>query len=495
MAKGGNTQYECKECGTAHAKWAGLCSQCGAWNSLQEQSSSGATAKLAKSSSISPRQTVVLGSKKAAQIPRIPVGIAEFDRVLGGGLVPGSLILLGGDPGIGKSTLVLQSAAHLATINSVLYASGEESEDQILLRADRLRVSSPNAHILAETNIETILATAHKNKPNTLIIDSIQTVSSSEVPSHAGSVTQIRYCAELLLNFANETGIATIIIGHVTKEGSLAGPRTLEHLVDTVLYLEGDRYGDLRVLRGVKNRFGSTGEVGIFQMDTYGLQEVANAQDSFILQRDKPTCGTAQTVIMEGSRPFVVEIQALASPATFGNPRRNTSGFDAGRLQLLIAILAKHTHIDLQNHDVYLNVVGGMKITERSADLAVLAALASSCTEIMVDNHSVFLAEASLTGELRPITSIERRLQEVKNLGIKKAYTAPQRNIKPATESAMSSNSSKVRNDNSSVALEVGAQEVTKKTTNKKSTIKVHKVTYIKDLIESITPPQNKSAK
>lgn len=420
---GGSTTYICTQCGESHAKWSGSCSACGAWNTLQEQSESRLTQKITTSDAKA-RSTVRLGDKIENKTVRIPIGIAEFDRVLGGGLVPGTLVLLGGDPGIGKSTLVLQSTAQLATINTVLYASGEESVDQILLRAQRLNLKSDNAHIISETNIETILATAKKTKPIALVIDSIQTISSGQIPGASGSVSQVRYCTELLLNFANETGIATVIIGHVTKEGALAGPRTLEHLVDTVLYLEGDRYEEFRILRGVKNRFGSTGEIGIFQMETEGLIELKDSQQSFISDRDKEAFGTAQTVVMEGSRPFVVEIQALTNETKFGNPRRNASGFDQNRLQLLIAILAKHTAVKLHDQDVYINVVGGMKITERSADLAVLAALASSFYGKAIPNSNVFLAEVGLTGELRPATSTDRRLQEAANLKIDTAFIA-----------------------------------------------------------------------
>jgi len=367
-------------------------------------------------------EPVALQTVSSAATDRLRVPITELDRVLGGGLVPGSLVLLGGDPGIGKSTLVLQAATSLATANApVLYVSGEESVQQIKLRADRLGVNAEKLFVLSETDLDRILAAAEKMNPGLLIVDSIQTVYADEITSAAGSVSQVRECTARLIQWAKPRQIPVLIVGHVTKEGTIAGPRVLEHMVDAVLYLEGDRYHQYRILRAVKNRFGSTDEVGVFEMADAGLREVRNPSEAFLEERSGNAAGSTVAVTMEGSRPILVEVQALTSPTAYGLPRRSANGLDTNRLQLLVAVLQKRVGFGLGTQDIYANVVGGLRIAEPAADLAVSIAVASSFKERLVDPRTVAIGEVGLSGELRSVNQLERRLAEAKRLGFTRA--------------------------------------------------------------------------
>jgi DNA repair protein RadA/Sms len=358
----------------------------------------------------------------SAAADRIRVPLTELDRVLGGGVVPGSLVLLGGDPGIGKSTLVLQAAAALALPGApVLYVSGEESAQQIKLRADRLGADAESLFVLSETDLDRILAAAERLEPGLLIVDSIQTVFSEEITSAAGSVSQVRECTARLMQWAKPRQTPVLIIGHVTKEGTIAGPRVLEHMVDAVLYLEGDRYHQYRILRAVKNRFGSTDEVGVFEMADAGLREVRNPSEAFLEERNGNAAGSTVAVTMEGSRPILVEIQALTSTTAFGIPRRSANGLDSNRLQLLVAVLQKRVGMGLGTQDIYANVVGGLRIAEPAADVAVAIAVASSFRERVVDARTVAIGEVGLSGELRSVNQLERRLAEARRLGFSRA--------------------------------------------------------------------------
>lgn len=353
---------------------------------------------------------------------RMPVGIGEFNRVLGGGLVPGSLVLVGGDPGIGKSTLILQAAGALAAPDApVVYVSAEESAQQIKLRADRLGVRSDDILVLSETDLEEVLATAEAAKPGLLVVDSIQTVMLDEITSAAGSVSQVRECTSRLMQWAKPKNIPVFIIGHVTKEGTIAGPRVLEHMVDAVLYLEGERFHQYRILRTVKNRFGSTDEVGVFEMIGDGLREVRNPSEAFLEERSSIAPGSTVAVTMEGSRPILVEVQALATPSSFSMPRRSANGLDTNRLQLLVAVLQKRVGLGLGTQDVYANVVGGLRIMEPAADLAVAVAVASSLRDRPVESSTVCIGEIGLSGEIRSVNHLERRVQEASRLGFRRA--------------------------------------------------------------------------
>lgn len=353
---------------------------------------------------------------------RMPVGIGEFNRVLGGGLVPGSLVLVGGDPGIGKSTLILQAAGALAAPDApVVYVSAEESAQQIKLRADRLGVRSDDILVLSETDLEEVLATAEAAKPGLLVVDSIQTVMLDEITSAAGSVSQVRECTSRLMQWAKPKNIPVFIIGHVTKEGTIAGPRVLEHMVDAVLYLEGERFHQYRILRAVKNRFGSTDEVGVFEMIGDGLREVRNPSEAFLEERSSIAPGSTVAVTMEGSRPILVEVQALATPSSFSMPRRSANGLDTNRLQLLVAVLQKRVGLGLGTQDVYANVVGGLRIMEPAADLAVAVAVASSLRDRPVESSTVCIGEIGLSGEIRSVNHLERRVQEASRLGFRRA--------------------------------------------------------------------------
>ncbi|MDD5043515.1 MAG: DNA repair protein RadA [Patescibacteria group bacterium] len=409
--------YECSKCGAQTPKWGGRCLECGAWGTLEQVATT--TTKEEKKSLAVAGKTVKFSEINHLQFPRIKTSLEEFDAVVGGGIVPGSLTLLGGEPGIGKSTLILQIAAKVSDTRNVLYVSGEESGEQIKLRLERLKLSGKNISFLGETDVNAIVATLEKEKPILAIIDSIQTIYSPDIPSEAGSISQVRASTVRLLETAKKNNIPVFIIGHVTKEGLVAGPKTLEHLVDTVIYLEGERYQSYRLLRTVKNRFGSAGEVGVFEMTGGGMEEVKNPSLIFLQNKNTPSPGSAITCILEGSRPLLVEIQALVNRTNFGYPQRKSEGFNPNRLQVLIAVLTQRAKINLNASDVYLNVAGGLKIQEPAADLAVALAIASAAKNKGLDANTVILGEIGLGGEIRGINQLERRLKEIEKLGFK----------------------------------------------------------------------------
>lgn len=411
-------QFICENCGQTTPRWQGKCPSCGQWNTLKEQALSVIRAGN-KSAVGTPGKPVMLSEVSGKETNRFSTGIGELDMVLGGGMVPGSLILLGGDPGIGKSTLALQLAGYLSAKNqSVLYVSGEESAQQIKMRNSRLAIGEDIA-VLPETDLETVVATLASQSPDAVIIDSIQTLNSQSVNGVVGGVSQLSYATNALMRVAKENGIATVLIGHVTKEGLLAGPKTIEHMVDVVLYLEGERYGSLRLLRSAKNRFGSVGEVGVFDMREDGLVEVANPSELFLEHRDKPLAGSCTTAIMEGNKVMLIEVQALTSTTSFGYPKRTTSGFDVNRLQLIIAILQRSLKINLSNQDIYINVAGGFKIDERAADLPVALAILSSYSGQALPQDTLAFGEIGLLGEIRNVSQADKRAKEAKKLGFK----------------------------------------------------------------------------
>lgn len=406
------TIFVCTECGAKHPRWTGKCEQCGNWNTIVEEViSEGKPGSISKNAR--PQKVQKLSDIKKDDAKRSSTKIKEVDQVLGGGIVPGALILLGGDPGIGKSTLVLDIAAKTG---NTLYASGEESARQIQIRAERLGISN-GISLLAETNIDSVIATAAEEKPNLLIIDSIQTMYSGDIDSAPGNVAQLSLATSKLMNFAKSEHIPVIIIGHVTKQGNIAGPRVLEHLVDVVLYIEGDRFGAFRVLRGVKNRFGSTNEVGIFEMNEKGMVPVDNPSELLISERAEKSPGSVIFPAMEGTRPLLCEIQALSSATSFGYPKRTSSGFDLNRLSLLAAVLQKRCDLNLSNQDIYLNVAGGIKITEPAADLAVAVAIASVFKNKEVKKGYVIFGEIGLAGEVRSVNNVDKRIKEAEELG------------------------------------------------------------------------------
>ena len=407
-----STIFVCSNCGFRAPRWQGKCSNCGEWNTLEEQVS---VASKSSASAVA-SAPVDLGTVDVSQQARIVSGIEEFDGVIGGGLVPGSLVLLGGDPGIGKSTLALQLSMQLD--DGVLYVSGEESVNQIKLRANRIS-KQHELQVLAETDLAAVLATVEARHPRLVIIDSIQTMYSDEASGVAGGVAQVTSAVQKIMRLAKQYHISFIIIGHVTKEGYLAGPKTLEHMVDTVLYLEGERFASFRILRCVKNRFGTTNEVGVFEMVKEGLVEVKNPSQLFIGEEQMSASGNVITSVMEGSRALLLEIQALTSVTNFGYPKRTTAGFDNNRLQLLVAILAKRAGLNLGNQDIYINVVGGIKITEPAADLAVALSIVSSLKDSVLDG-TVVIGELGLSGEVRFVPNLEKRIREAEKLGLKK---------------------------------------------------------------------------
>ncbi len=422
-----HTRFVCQECGRVSATYMGKCPQCGAFNTMleevvrEEPSGKGAVPVRGLSSSSQPRPLHAVGGEAEE---RIPLPMAEFARVLGGGIVPGSIVLIGGDPGIGKSTLMLQMALDMATRRRVLYVSGEESERQIKMRAARLdppKNPPPDLLLVTETNLETIFNHVREVQPELLIVDSIQTVYLSELDSSAGSVSQVRECASQLRELAKSSGLTIFIVGHVTKEGAIAGPRVLEHIVDTVLYLEGDRFQAYRLLRSVKNRFGATSEVGVFEMRERGLIEVANPSEAFLAERMVNAPGSAIAVTMEGTRPILVEIQGLTSPTQFGNARRTPNGVDFNRLLLIAAVLTRRLGLRLAEQDIFVNVVGGLRIDEPAADLAIAAAIASSWRDVPLRAEAVLIGEIGLAGELRMPGQMPARLREAAKLGFRAA--------------------------------------------------------------------------
>ncbi len=414
------TLYTCTNCDAQYPKWQGRCTECGQWGTLLASVRTSARSGRAKTGAV-----VDLGTVAETEVVRIATGIAELDRVLGGGIVPGSLILLGGDPGIGKSTLALQLAGKLAAAAPVLYISGEESAEQVGLRLKRLQLNRRGLSFLGETDLDTVIATIDQHRPKLAIIDSIQTLAAEEVPSEAGSVPQVRTSTVRLLEIAKQARVALIIVGHVTKDGAMAGPKSLEHLVDTVLYLEGDRYHAFRILRAVKNRFGSTNEVGVFDMHEDGLREVANPSQVFLAERQGGP-GSVVTCVIEGSRAFLVEVQALVNPTVFGMPRRTATGVDFNRLQLLLAVLTKRCGLRLGTQDVFVNVVGGFRVSEPAADLAIALAIASAVTGKPVDKGLVAIGEIGLGGELRSVSHLPQRLKEMQQLGFTNVVLASQ---------------------------------------------------------------------
>lgn len=419
------TVFECLACGFESPKWYGRCPNCGAWNQMEES----LVHKETKASGRGTLGKVTDEKTRATQLSRVTkkessrtkTKSGEFDRVLGGGIVDGSLILIGGDPGIGKSTILLQTALTLAEDYDVLYVSGEESLEQIKMRADRITTDASNLNVYAETNLFYIHDEINKLNPDFLIIDSIQTVFHPGITSAPGSVSQVRECTQSIMNIAKGQNIATFIVGHVTKDGQIAGPRLLEHMVDTVLYFEGDQHHTFRILRAVKNRFGSTNEMGIFEMKYDGLKEVLNPSEIFLEERSKNTPGSAIVATMEGTRAMLVEIQALVTPTHFHNPRRMATGIDHNRLSLLMAVLEKSEGLLMQQHDAYIKVAGGVKLDEPAVDLAVIMAIASSFKNISVRGDTCFIGEVGLTGEIRRVTKIEQRLQEAAKLGFNRA--------------------------------------------------------------------------
>ncbi|WP_436641321.1 DNA repair protein RadA [Microbaculum sp. FT89] len=417
------TQYVCQTCGTVSSKWAGRCESCGTWNSLIEDSDGGPLA----SPGLKPGKGRIIELQPLAgtteDTPRTPSGMAELDRVTGGGFVRGSAILIGGDPGIGKSTLLIQTAAAVAEAGRrVVYVSGEEAIGQIRLRADRLALGEAAVALAAETRIEDILATVSTGTPpDVLIIDSIQTMWTETVDSTPGTVTQIRATAQALIRFAKRSGTTVILVGHVTKDGQIAGPRVVEHMVDAVLYFEGDGAHRFRILRSVKNRFGPTDEIGVFEMSGKGLIEVPNPSALFLGDRDAASPGAAVFAGMEGTRPLLVEMQALVAPSPLGTPRRAVVGWDSSRLSMVLAVLDAHCGLKLGGHDIYLNVAGGLRIIEPAADLAAAAALVSSLAQAPLPADAVFFGEISLSGAVRSVAHASARLREAQKLGFSKA--------------------------------------------------------------------------
>ncbi|HEX2173324.1 MAG TPA: DNA repair protein RadA [Dehalococcoidia bacterium] len=415
------TVFICQQCGAESPKWLGRCPDCSAWNSLVESLDAAPVRSAGGARVLVSGQPEPLSRPIGTSFRRYPVGIGELDRVLGGGFVPGSLVLIGGDPGIGKSTLLLQAGGLTATADRpVLYVSGEESTDQIRLRAQRLGITGDHLYLLCETNLATILDRAADLSSTLLVVDSIQTVYLDELSSSAGTVGQIRESGARLAQFAKKTGQTVFIVGHVTKEGAIAGPKVLEHLVDTVLYLEGERFHTYRLLRGVKNRFGSTNEVGVFEMSDAGLAEVANPSELFLAHRDPSATGSSVVVTLEGTRPILVEIQALTTGASYGMVRRTANGIDPNRLLLLTAVLSKRLGLGLSSQDIFVNVVGGFRINEPAADLGVALSIVSSFRNRPVEPAMGIIGEIGLIGELRPVGHIERRLAELARLGFRK---------------------------------------------------------------------------
>src|SRR4030042_7165788 len=416
------TFYQCQSCGCASPKWIGKCPDCGSWNSFVEEKTVPQSRNTPSLQAYGKPEAVYLHSIEGTDADRTSTGIKEFDRVLGGGVVAGSVILVGGDPGIGKSTLLLQAFSGLSkNSGKLLYVSGEESPQQIKMRADRLSVNSDSIILLPETSLEGILDSAAKISPYAMVVDSIQTMYTQELMSAPGSVGQVRECAAKLMLFAKRSQVPVFIVGHVTKEGTIAGPRVLEHIVDTVLYFEGDRGHSYRILRTIKNGFGSTNEIGIFEMSDSGLREVDNPSELFLSERPQNVSGSTVVASLEGTRPLMVEIQALVSQTNFGMPRRTSIGVDFNRVNLLIAVLEKRAGMHLGGMDVFINVVGGLKIVEPAVDLGIISAIASSLKDISIKPDTFVFGEIGLSGEVRAVAQAEARLKEAAKIGFKRA--------------------------------------------------------------------------
>lgn len=414
-------RFFCQECGYESAKWLGKCPGCGSWNSFVEELVTTEKEKKPRAAAIARTPAAPLSEIDCTDADRMDTGIGELNRVLGGGLVPGELVLLAGDPGIGKSTLTMQLVGSLRTAGTLMYISGEESAQQIKLRAQRLGVDNKRLLLLTENDLDAVEEEIRRHKPQLIILDSIQTVYLPQVSSAPGSVSQLRECTNKVLGWAKGMGIATILVGHVTKDGGVAGPRVLEHMVDAVLFFEGDRHYQHRVLRALKNRFGSTNEIGIFEMADTGLTEVTNPSEAFLAERPKEAPGSIVVPCMEGTRPLLVELQALVTPAVYGQPRRMTNGTDFNRVSMLMAVLEKRLGLKLGTYDAYVNVVGGLKIDEPAIDLGIAAAIVSSFQNKNVFDDVIVLGEVGLTGELRQVSHLERRLHEAEKMGFQKA--------------------------------------------------------------------------
>ena len=420
MAKKNSTVFVCNNCGYESGKWLGKCPACNEWNTFVEEKvisvkSSGSGGGSKKE----PSEVVRLDDVEKKESTRVKTNIGELDRVLGGGFVNGSLTLLGGEPGIGKSTIILQICQSVNVDGNILYVSGEESAEQIKLRADRLNIKKDNLLFLAETDIDLVEVAIEKSDAKFVIIDSIQTMYSEEITSAPGSVSQVRDITAKVMKMCKQKGITTIIIGHVTKDGNIAGPRVLEHMVDVVLYLEGERYFSYRILRGVKNRFGSTNEIGMFEMQNEGLVEISNPSQILISEREENQAGSIIVTSMEGTRSLMLELQALTTPSVFGLPRRNSIGIDYNRVTLLVAVLEKKAGLNLGSQDIYLNVVGGMKLSEPATDLGVILAIASSFKNLSIKEDVLAIGEVGLTGEVRAVNMIEKRIKEAEKMGYK----------------------------------------------------------------------------
>ncbi len=421
--------YFCSDCGYESPKWLGKCPGCGEWNTFVEEKVSAKPGKSARKGLVRSSTPVRLSEIEVKEEMRVKMPSSELNRVLGGGLVTGSLTLIGGEPGIGKSTLLLQNILSIRN-RRILYVSGEESASQLKLRADRLGKISEDTFILCETNLDNIFTQIENVSPSLIVVDSIQTICSSEIESAAGSVSQVRECAASLLRYAKESGVPVILVGHINKDGAIAGPKVLEHIVDTVLQFEGDRQYLYRILRSIKNRFGSTNEIGIYEMAQKGLKEVKNPSEMLLSEnRDEEMSGIAIGVTMEGIRPFMVEVQALVSSAAYGTPQRSVTGFDQRRLNMLLAVLEKRAKFKLSQKDVFLNIAGGLKVADPALDMAVVAAIMSSNFDISIERKLAFAGEVGLSGEIRTVTRIEQRVSEAQKLGFE-SILIPKGNLK-----------------------------------------------------------------
>lgn len=429
MAVKTKTVYFCSNCGHESPKWLGKCPTCGEWNTFVEEKVQTSSKGKIQRGIVASTKPIRLSEIESLDEPRLPLPSKELNRVLGGGLVAGSLTLIGGEPGIGKSTLLLQNILSIRN-RTILYVSGEESATQLKLRADRLGKVADNTFILCETSLEGIFTQIENVKPQLLVIDSIQTIASSDVESAAGSVSQVRECAAALLRYAKRSGVPVILVGHINKDGAIAGPKVLEHIVDTVLQFEGDRQYLYRILRAIKNRFGSTNEIGIYEMVEKGLKEVSNPSEMLLSEnRDEEMSGITIGVTTEGVRPFLVEIQALVSSAAYGTPQRSVTGFDQRRLNMLLAVLEKRARFRLAQKDVFLNVAGGLKISDPAMDLAVVAAIMSSNFDVSISRSTAFVGEVGLSGEIRTVTRVDQRVAEAQKLGFKCIFV-PKGNLK-----------------------------------------------------------------
>ncbi len=425
------TKFVCQQCGYETARYMGKCPECGSWESFVEETINNDSQQKNTRVVLDTLPPTPINNIKIGEEIRIPTNISEFDRVLGGGLVQGSLVLIAGDPGIGKSTILLQSSVELCKQNKkVLYVSAEESASQIKLRADRLNISNENLYIYPQTNFDSIKYQITTEKPDVVVIDSIQAIYSSDIQSSAGSVSQIRECCNSLMQIAKQENITIIVIGHVTKEGNIAGPKVLEHMVDTVIQFEGDKYKSYRILRAVKNRFGNTSEVGIFEMGEKGLKEVINPSELFLKEyQQSQATGSVIIVTNEGTRPMLVEIQALVGTTPYPTPRRVTNGVDLSRVLQILAVLEKRVGLNLSKQDVYVNVIGGIDIQEPAADLGIALAVATCARDVVIDPHTAIVGEVGLSGEIRAVNNIEKRIKEVQKLGFKKIIIPQSNNV------------------------------------------------------------------